>query len=243
MKTVLLTGGTGLIGRMLMKKFLEQNYRVVITSHSPKKLDEFHGQKNIFGCCVDLLSEDAIEKVNDFLASNDLKPQYLVNNARSLEFLDTRDFRRIDKSQWLGEYLLDVVIPYNLTILLSEMPGSRLESVVNIASMYGFLAYNNWLREGTKAISLHYGTSKAALIQLTRELAVQLAPIRVNAISYGGVVGRTDTAFQERYAQLCPSRKMLSEEDVAGHVMYLCSKASSGMTGHNLIVDGGFSAW
>ena len=244
MRTIFLTGATGLIGKMLTKKFLERGDRVVFTSRSPEKVEALcalFDRKNIFGCPINLIEDDALEKVKTFLASNNLEPQYLVNNARSLDVLKTSDFRRIDKEQWFGEYMLDVVVPYNLTILLSEI--AELRAVVNVSSMYGMLAYNDYLREGSKAISIQYGTAKAALIHLTRELAVRLAPIRVNAISYGGVVGRTDAAFQKRYAQLCPSRRMLSEEDVVGHVMYLCSEEASGMTGHNLVVDGGFSAW
>ena len=247
-ETVLLTGATGLIGKVLAKNFLEHGYRVVVTSRSNEKLEALCNEfdrKNVFGCEVDLVADDAIDVIRNFLEANDLKPNYLVNNARSLEFLRTADFRRIDKSQWLGEYALDVIVPYNLTMLLSEMPGNRLQSVVNVSSMYGLLAYNDYLCEGAKSISFQYGTAKAALIQLTRQLAVSLAPqhIRVNAISYGGVVGRADEAFQRRYAKLCPERKMLSTDEIAGHVLYLCSEASAGMTGHNLIVDGGFSAW
>lgn len=247
-ESVFLTGATGLIGKVLAKNFLEHGYRVIVTSRSKEKLEalcnEFE-RKNIFDCQVDLLADDSIDVIRNFLESNTLKPNYLVNNARSLEFLKTTDFRQIDKSQWLGEYALDVVVPYNLTMLLSGMSDSRLKSVVNVSSMYGLLAYNDYLCEGAKSIAFQYGAAKAALIQLTRQLAVSLAPkhIRVNAISYGGVAGRADEAFQRRYATLCPERKMLSKDEIAGHALYLCSDASAGMTGHNLIVDGGFSTW
>ena len=246
-QTVLLTGATGLIGQVLVENFIERGDRVIVTSRSAEKLealcDRFE-RKNILGCRVDLLADNALDVIKNFLEANEIALQYLINNARSLEFLKTKDFRRIDRAQWLGEYALDVVVPYELTMMLSDMPDSRLQSVVNVSSMYGLLAYNDFLCEGAKSISFQYGTAKAALIQLTRQLAVSLAPrVRVNAISYGGVEGRADDAFKRRYAQLCPMRKMLSTEEIAGHAMYLCSSAAAGMTGHNLIVDGGFSAW
>ena len=248
MNIVLLTGATGLIGRVLTKSFLERGDQVIVTSRSKEKLEALItevGGKNIFGCKVDLLADDAVDVIKDFLESNELQPNYLVNNARSLEFLRTADFRRIETKQWLSEYALDVVVPYKLTMMLSEMPVGRLQSVVNVSSMYGLLAYNDYLCEGAKSISFQYGTAKAALIHLTKQLAVSLAPtkIGVNSISYGGVEGRADDAFKTRYAKLCPARKMLSTDELAGHVLYLCSDASAGMTGHNLVVDGGFSAW
>lgn len=251
-ESVFLTGATGLLGKVFVKHFLYQGYQVIFTTTSETKLkdfydqyEDFYKQGNFYGCHVDLLSDDALEVVKNFLDENKLNPRYLINNARSLEFVKTDDFRRIDKEQWIGEYLLDVVIPYQLTMLMSQTSNSQLKSVVNITSMYGMLAYNDYLCDGAKSIAIQYGTSKAALIQLTKEMAVRLASlgIRVNCISYGGVLGRAGEEFQRRYAKLCPTRKMLSEEDIAGHVLYLCSSASEGMTGHNLVVDGGFSLW
>ena len=92
---------------------------------------------------------------------------------------------------------------------------------------------------------LHYSVAKAAQVQLTRELAVRLAPkgIRVNGICFGGVEGRADEAFVDRYRQLCPAGRMLRDDEVVGPVDYLVSDASSGMTGHNMMVDGGWTTW
>lgn len=248
--SVLITGATGLIGEILLERFLGMYYQVIFTSRSKKKIDSLYEkyslyQKNLFGCQVNLLEKNSMETVAHFLADNDLKPRYLINNARSLNFVQDEDFRKIDRENWIGEYTLDVVIPYELTLLLSEMKDSCLESVVNVSSMYGMLAYNDYLCNGSSAINIQYGTAKAALIQLTRELAVRLAEkkIRVNSISYGGVEGRADDSFKKRYAQICPSRKMLSTDEIAGHAVYLCSENSMGMTGSNIVVDGGFSAW
>lgn len=251
-ESVFLTGATGIIGSVFVENFLSKGYQVIFTTTSEKKLKNFyeqyaafHKQGNLYGCHVDLLADDATEIIKKFLDANKLNPHYLINNARSLEFVKVDDFRKIDKEKWIGEYLLGVVVPYNLTILFSESENSRLKSVVNISSMYGMLAYNDYLCEGSKSIAINYGVVKAALIKLTSEMAVRLAPlgIRVNSISYGGVVGRADENFQKRYAKLCPAGQMLSANDIAGHALYLCSDASLGMTGHNLVVDGGFSVW
>jgi hypothetical protein len=92
---------------------------------------------------------------------------------------------------------------------------------------------------------LHYGVAKAALQQLTRELAVRLAnrDIQVNCVAFGGVEGRVDDAFKQRYAQLCPMGRMLREEEVVTPVDMLLSDGCSGVTGHTLAVDGGWGIW
>jgi NAD(P)-dependent dehydrogenase (short-subunit alcohol dehydrogenase family) len=72
-----------------------------------------------------------------------------------------------------------------------------------------------------------------------------LAPrnVQVNCVSFGGVKGRADADFEARYAKLAPTGRMLDEKDIAGPVAYLLSDASVGMTGHNLVVDGGWTVW
>jgi hypothetical protein len=129
---------------------------------------------------------------------------------------------------------------------LTLQKGSRLRSVVNIGSQYGVVAANPSLyAEQDKGSPIHYGVAKAALIQLTRELAVRLAArkVRVNCLSLGGIEGRVDERFKERYARLCPQGRMLTDSDLTGPVEFLASDASAGMTGHNLVVDGGWTAW
>lgn len=127
---------------------------------------------------------------------------------------------------------------------LSE--NGYLEKVINIASMYGVVVPNHSLYEDKAHVApIHYGTVKAAMIHLTKELAVRLIDknIIVNAISYGGVEGRVNEEFLQRYKTLCPQKKMLKEKEVSGSVLFLISNMSNSMIGHNLIVDGGWSLW
>ena len=79
---------------------------------------------------------------------------------------------------------------------------------------------------------------------MTRYLAIELAPdVRVNAISPGGVWRDQPEVFQQRYASNTPLGRMATEEDLKGAVAYLASDLSSYVTGHNLVVDGGWTAW
>jgi NAD(P)-dependent dehydrogenase (short-subunit alcohol dehydrogenase family) len=89
-----------------------------------------------------------------------------------------------------------------------------------------------------------YAASKGGLLQLTRWLATVLAPgVRVNAISPGGVWRGQPEEFHQRYVARTPLRRMAREEDLKGAVAYLASDLSTYVTGHNLVVDGGWTVW
>jgi NAD(P)-dependent dehydrogenase (short-subunit alcohol dehydrogenase family) len=89
-----------------------------------------------------------------------------------------------------------------------------------------------------------YAASKGGLLQMTRWLSTVLAPrIRVNAISPGGIARGQPDLFVERYVARTPLGRMASEEDFKGAIAYLASDLSQWVTGHNLVVDGGWSAW
>jgi NAD(P)-dependent dehydrogenase (short-subunit alcohol dehydrogenase family) len=185
------------------------------------------------------------EKMIKFLKEKSLKPDVLINNARNSEYNKIDKDGRITEDNFLDEYKAEVYIPYLLSMELSDEFNS-LNNIINIASMYGVVVptpslYNDFEHQSP----INYGVTKAALIHLTKELSVRLSHknIRVNAISYGGVEGRVDEAFKKRYARLCPMRRMLKEDEITGPLGYLISDASVGMTGHNLIVDGGWSVW
>lgn len=251
MSNIFLTGATGLIGRMYIKHFLNRGDIVIYTSTSEEKISAIANEyiqetreNRVYGCYVDLMADDYLFVIRDFLKQHGLVPDYLINNARCLNNLKVDDWRSISQKKWIDEYKLDVIVPYQLSVEFVRQ-YSTMKGIVNIASIYGFLPYNDFLCNGSNTISINYGISKAALLQLTRELAIRFVPYRVqvNAISYGGVTGRADEEFKKRYAVLCPWQDMLNEDDVVGHALYLCSEKSKGMTGHNLIVDGGFSVW
>ena len=118
-------------------------------------------------------------------------------------------------------------------------------SVIFFASTYGLAGPDMRLYAGTKMASpAGYGASKGGLLQLTRYLATILAPrIRVNAITPGGIWRNQPEAFHRRYVSRTPLSRMATEEDLKGAVAYLASDLSAYVTGHNLIVDGGWTAW
>ena len=118
-------------------------------------------------------------------------------------------------------------------------------SVINISSIYGVVGPDMSLYTGTSmANPASYGASKGGLIQLTRWMATVMAPdVRVNAISPGGVWRGQPEAFHSRYVARTPLGRMANEEDLKGAAAFLSSDLSAYVTGHNLIVDGGWTAW
>ena len=118
-------------------------------------------------------------------------------------------------------------------------------AIINIGSIYGTVGPDFSLYEGTSmANPAAYGASKGGLAQLTRYLATALAPlVRVNTISPGGIARGQPASFVERYRSRTPLGRMGAEEDLKGAVAFLASDAAAYVTGQNLLVDGGWSAW
>lgn len=118
-------------------------------------------------------------------------------------------------------------------------------SIVNVGSIYGMVGPDLSLYEDTSmGTSAAYGASKGGLLQFTRWLATVLAPdVRVNAITPGGVWRGQAGVFRTRYVARTPLKRMAIEEDLKGAVAYLASDLSAYVTGHNLVVDGGWTVW
>ncbi len=249
-QVILITGATGKIGRQLTRHFREKAWSVVAASRDGTKLDALAQETEAAGpfhkAEIDLTDPDAATRLAALLAASKQLPHHVVNNARDMANLRLPASGHPTRAQWAREFELGVAVAHDLVFALAEAEGSRLRSVVNIASMYGVVAMNPRLyKDPAHEAPIHYGVTKAALIHLTKELAVRLAGrgVRVNCVSYGGVAGRVDEDFRARYAALAPAATMLSDDDVPGAIEFLTSAAASGITGHNLLVDGGWTAW
>ncbi len=241
---VLITGGTGKIGSKLVDHFLALGRTVVFTSRSEENIAKtVAGRVGLHGVKADFRDERAVETIESALDGLGVEVSALVNNARDLAALGVAEDGTVPAENWLAEYRIDVVLPYQLTLALAKKGALR--NVVNVASMYGMNSFNPHLYEGPFRPPLQYACAKAALIHLTKCLAVQLAPqkIAVNCVTYGGVEGRVDDAFKRRYAALCPMERMMSDGETVGAVDFLLSEKAAYMTGQNIVVDGGWGIW
>lgn len=249
-KRVLITGATGVLGRAIGEHLVEHGWEVVVTSRDPDRAQALAAvlvcnKGKVHGIDLDLTNTASVQTLSDRLAESGLSVSHLVNNARLLDGLVVEDDGVTSVEHFRTELEVDVIQPYRLTMALARHPDHALEGVVNIGSQYGLVAPNPKLYDGTLMHSpVQYGTAKAALHHLTRELAARLAPdIRVNCVAFGGFAGRTDESFETRYSGMVPAGRMLEPSEAGGPVAFLLDKSSSAVNGHILVADGGWTAW
>ena len=182
-------------------------------------------------------------------------PTILVNNA---------GIDRPPADSAKGYRLEDIPFEENRTIFevntlglfqVTQIFGSRMAaagrgSIINIGSLYASVSpderfYNHIPGNPPFLKPPAYGASKAAVVNLTRYLATLWAPhgVRVNALSPGGVLGGQDEDFKSKFCNRVPLGRMAEAEDLYGPLLFLASQASAYVTGTELVVDGGFTAW
>jgi NAD(P)-dependent dehydrogenase (short-subunit alcohol dehydrogenase family) len=247
MRKILITGGTGLIGSQLVIEMVKDNHFVMFTSRSKKAGEELiskHGlnREKCLPIELDFSKKDALDKLKNQLVE---MPDTIIQNARSLEPLSIDQKGRISNENFQKEFFNGIIFPYNLINFLLDQ-GAFLKDIIFISSIYGSVAPNPVLYKDFENQSpINYGVVKAAQIHLTKELAVRLAhkKTRVNAISYGGVEGRVDKSFEQRYSKLSPNGRMLNHKDLYPPVQYFLNNPVLNVTGENLKVDGGWTIW
>lgn len=249
-ETILITGGTGKFGRQFVKHFATKGWQVLFTTTSQDNANELIRMVGN-DCClvpliVDFTKPQAVQEITNRIQDSGYTVNHLVNNARSLIFLQTDSLGQTSREDFLAEYLMDVIVPYELSMQLFNVQPNELRTITNIGSQYGIVAANPALYEDYPRQSpIQYSVAKAALIHLTKELAVRFSDfdIRVNCIAYGGVSGRVDDSFEARYAQLTPSGRMLSESDLIGPLDFLVSENCNAINGQTIQADGGWTLW
>lgn len=255
-RTALVTGGAGHIGTAFCEALAEAGAHVAVldidesrVQKSAAVLAERYSVKTM-GLTMDLADEAAVvaspKQVVDQLGSLDI----LVNCAA---FVGTSKltgwgvpFEEQNVDTWRAALETNLTAPFALIQAATPyLRESGHGSVVNIGSTYGVVGPDMSLYEGTAMGNpAAYGASKGGITQLTRYLATVLAPdIRVNCISPGGIARGQHEKFVERYEARTPLKRMGTEEDMKGTLLYLASDLSAYVTGQNLMVDGGWTAW
>lgn len=246
-KVALVTGGCGLIGSEAVRALMELGALVYIADTDGDRGDALADETGGLFIAMDIASGDSIEKGMDEVLKEEGRVDILVNSAYPRTGDWGARFEDISCVSWeknvndhLGGYFL--VCRKAAEVMKKQEKGS----IINLASIYGVVAPDFSIYEGTEmTMPAAYAAIKGGLISLTRYMATYYAPyhVRVNALSPGGVFGGQDRSFVNRYCERTPLSRMASPRDVAAAVIYLASDASSYITGQNLLVDGGWTAW
>lgn len=255
-KRVLVTGASGHLGSTLVRWLVADGAFVYLLDQD---LDPLHAVRDsVAGTgpheptvfAVDLESSEVRESFANELGSLIPHLDGVVHNAA---FVGTSAgegwasaFEKQTLEPWARSLEINLTAPFHLTqLLMPVLRKSASPSIVSIGSIYGLLGPDWALYEGLDMGNpAGYAASKGGVIQLTRWLATTLAPhIRANSVSPGGIERSQPQAFIDAYVAKTPLGRMASEEDIVGAVAFLLSGASAYITGQNITVDGGFSAW
>ena len=238
-KVAVITGGYGLIGQMHARAITEAGGTAILTDVESIGIEKY----NCF--YMDVTDKESIQHVADSLDRVDI----LINNAALNPKMITKgdnNFENFDLKSW------NKSIDVNLTgaflcsqVFINKMIKDNIKgSIINMSSDLGVIAPNQTIYdEDVKPVD--YCVAKHGIIGLTKYIATYFADkgIRANSISPAGVYTNQSKEFVDRLTNLIPMGRMASENDIKGATVFLCSDASSYMTGHNLIVDGGRTIW
>lgn len=267
-KVCVITGGLGQLGVQYTKALHERGAYVAVFSRSVSKdriltpfTPEEYSSERLGFFQVDVLHKDQIEKALDDMEERwHRSPDVLINNA-AIDMQPSAPPEVTGPFENFPEEVFREVIDVSLvgTFLCCQSIGARMVaaqkegSIINIGSIYGVVspvqdiyAYKEKLT-GHKFIKpVAYSAAKSGLYNLTRYLATYWGKqnIRVNILTLSGVFRSTqDKQFQENYCSRIPIGRMANEDEYNGAIIFLASDASRYMTGSNMVVDGGWTAW
>jgi len=262
-KTALVVGGLGQIGANSAKILLDAGAEVEIldvvaeseSSRAQILREQYKGNDLTFSK-LDITSEKEVEdKISD--SKNKFKKiDILINHAHfkgdpKLLKPHSEFFSSVEDYPFeVWKNTIDVNL--NGLFLLTKAVGKCMKEqqsgvIVNTASTYGLLSPNKSIY-GDSGINspISYAVTKAAILNFSRYLATHWAEhnIRVNTISPGGVDNSAQSVeFKDAYSKLTPMGRLAADTEYQGAILFLASNASSYMTGSNLVVDGGWTAW
>ena len=266
-KNALITGGAGLLGVEHAKAILIANGNVVLwdlnsvqlSDESTKLANEF-GKERVFALVVDVTDEKQISAAQKKLITKDIEIDILINNVAANPKYPSSDSQsdssRLENFK-LDDWNREISIGLTSAFLCSKMIGARMAEnrrgiILNIASDLSVIApdqrvykENSRTRNSQPVKPVTYSVIKAGLAGLTRYLATYWNEegIRVNSLSPGGVYDNQPEEFVRKISNLIPMGRMANRDEYQSAVQFLCSDASSYMTGQNIVIDGGRSVW
>jgi NAD(P)-dependent dehydrogenase (short-subunit alcohol dehydrogenase family) len=263
-RVAVVTGAVGLLGKHHCHALAGAGAHVVVADLNAEACRTFarelttHTGNEAFGRSVDITDKPSLEALRDAVLAKFRRIDVLVNNAAVNDMFENpaaaaelSKFENYPLEQWKKSVDVNVTGMFLCSqIIGTEMAKQGSGSIINIASTYGMVGPDQSIYkrpDGTQSFykSPAYPTTKGAVISFTRFLAAYWghAGVRVNTLSPGGVENSQDEYFVKNYSARTPLGRMAEPTDYKGAIVFLASDASKYMTGANLVVDGGWTAW
>ena len=260
-KVAVVTGGAGLLGQVFCQALVTAGANVAIIDLDKQAADKTAAtikkaetQKVIAVEC-DITSQDSVSAMVKTVVTQLGGIDILLNNAASKgSSLDQffAPFENYSLQAWREVMAVNI----DGLFLVAQSVGSQMKkqgggSIIQVSSIYGVVAPDQRIYQGSeyngRAINTPavYSVSKAAVLGLTSYLSTYWADskIRVNTLTPGGIESGQNSEFNQKYSNRVPLGRMGEASELTGALIYLASDASSYVTGQNIIVDGGLSAW
>jgi NAD(P)-dependent dehydrogenase (short-subunit alcohol dehydrogenase family) len=261
-KTAVVTGAVGILGERFCRGLAEFGAQVAVVDLDLDRCTAFAGELErdygtpSIGIACDVADPASVMSMVNQVVTRLGDIHILHNNAAS-KSADLDAFFATTEEYSLAEWRKIMSVNIDGMFLVAQAVGGQMQkqgaggSIIQTASIYGILSSDKRIYEGSFYLGRQinnpavYSTSKAAVVGLTRYLAANWgdAGIRVNALVPGGVESGQNDTFKARYSARVPLARMARPDEMVGALVYLASDASSYVTGHCLIVDGGLSAW
>jgi NAD(P)-dependent dehydrogenase (short-subunit alcohol dehydrogenase family) len=262
-KTIVVTGGLGQLGRQFALALAERGARVAVLDAvvSDQRVAERFGEHardpRLMFVAADVTRRASLEAALAQVEAAWGAPHGLINNAAldappNAPVEENGPFETYPESSW------DKVMEVNVkgVLLCCQVIGGRMASagrgaIINISSIYGLVSPDQGIYEYRRKNGAQfykpvaYSASKSALLNLTRYLATYWASqnVRVNSVTFAGVFNHQDPEFLANYCAKVPLGRMAREDEYNGAIIFLLSEAASYMTGSNVVLDGGWTAW
>lgn len=261
-KTAIVTGAVGILGQRFCRGLAEFGAQVAVVDLDQARCTSFAAEldrdygTSALGVACDVADPASVTNMVDQVVKRFGAIHVLHNNAAS-KSADLDAFFASTEEYSLSEWRKIMSVNVDGLFLVAQAVGRQMQkqgtggSIIQTASIYGLVSSDKRIYEGSFYLGRQisnpavYSTSKAAVVGLTRYLAANWgdACIRVNALVPAGVESGQNDTFKARYSARVPLGRMAQANEMVGALVYLASDASSYVTGHCLVVDGGLSAW
>lgn len=260
-KVAVVTGGLGQLGAQFARTLVQRGAKVAVLDRriDPGLVESRYGglASKVLFLEADVTSRSSLDEVLQKIQSTLGSPSVLINNAA----LDSPPGSPAGENGPFEDYpegSFDRVMEVNVKGVMlccqvfgGAMAGAGAGSIINISSIYGMVSPDQRIYEYRRQQGevffkpVAYAVSKSALFNLTRYLSTYWGGrgVRVNTLTFAGVFNNQAAEFLDSYCPKVPLGRMAREDEYNGAVIFLASDASSYMTGSNMVVDGGFTAW